>query len=246
MARFNKMFTKKLYMPDSKNKGQLDKMTRVTASASELNKMDGVTATAAELNLVDGASVANDVASKAVILDAGGNIVAGANNGTPNTGVTAYEYGNGINHVTRLTFTALTLPNADGAAAKGMGVLLYTFPATGDIIVHNGTYDAYVTIDGAGNSVKTPEFGLGSVIATGLVSDLGTPATFENLMVGTAGTADGSTATELTLNATAGIPLILAKGVNKMHFNIADTWAAASTATSVTGTVFIEWSIRVI
>ena len=53
MARFNKMFIKKLYLPDGKDKGQLDKLSRITASASELNKIDGVTATTAELNLND-------------------------------------------------------------------------------------------------------------------------------------------------------------------------------------------------
>jgi len=52
--RANKLFVKKLYLPDGKDKGQLDLMNRVTATASELNKMDGVTATAAELNLNDG------------------------------------------------------------------------------------------------------------------------------------------------------------------------------------------------
>lgn len=41
-------------MPDSKDKGQLDKMSQVTATASELNIMDGVIATTAELNLNSG------------------------------------------------------------------------------------------------------------------------------------------------------------------------------------------------
>jgi hypothetical protein len=41
MARYNKMFVKKLYMPDGKLKGQNDKLTRVTATASDLNKTAG-------------------------------------------------------------------------------------------------------------------------------------------------------------------------------------------------------------
>ena len=53
MARFNKMFVKKLFMPDGKDKGQLDKMTRVTATATEINKLDGLTASQTELNLND-------------------------------------------------------------------------------------------------------------------------------------------------------------------------------------------------
>ena len=53
MGRFNKAYIKKLFMPDGKDKSQLDKMSQVTATASELNIMDGVTATAAELNRLD-------------------------------------------------------------------------------------------------------------------------------------------------------------------------------------------------
>jgi hypothetical protein len=49
----SKLFATKLYLPDGKNKGQSNKMSRVTASPTELNKLDGVTATTAELNLTD-------------------------------------------------------------------------------------------------------------------------------------------------------------------------------------------------
>jgi hypothetical protein len=61
MARFGQLFTKKLYLPDSKLKGQTNKMSVVSATASELNTLDGagvdlssVTASTAELNLLDG------------------------------------------------------------------------------------------------------------------------------------------------------------------------------------------------
>jgi hypothetical protein len=40
-GRFNKLFVNKLYMPDGKLKGQNDKMSRVTISASEVNLLDG-------------------------------------------------------------------------------------------------------------------------------------------------------------------------------------------------------------
>jgi hypothetical protein len=261
MASFNKVNVKKLYLPTAHGtrKGHGNKPTLVTATASELNIMDGVTSTAAELNIMDGvtatydelnllegSSVANATASVALILDANGSIVTATNVGAANTGITAYEYGDGINHVTRLTTTALAMPNVPGADAECVGVLLYTFPATGDIIIKNATYDAFVTIDGAGNNAETPEFALGTVIGTGDFADTSNGGTFEDIMIGTAGTADGSTATELTLEPTAGSNFIQAKGTNKVHFNIAETWSATSTATSVTGTFFIEWSIRVI
>lgn len=57
MGRFNKAYIKKLFMPDGKDKSQLDKMSQVTATASELNIMDGVTAIASELNILDDATL---------------------------------------------------------------------------------------------------------------------------------------------------------------------------------------------
>ena len=57
MGRFNKAYIKKLFMPDGKDKSQLDKMSQVTATASELNILDGVTATASEINALASAGV---------------------------------------------------------------------------------------------------------------------------------------------------------------------------------------------
>jgi hypothetical protein len=53
MARFNKIYTKKLYMADGKKKDQQDKMTRLTATATELNILKGVTSLASEINWLD-------------------------------------------------------------------------------------------------------------------------------------------------------------------------------------------------
>ena len=52
-TRFSKLYTKKLYLPDGKSKGQQNKMSRITALPSEMNIMDGVTVTTAELNMND-------------------------------------------------------------------------------------------------------------------------------------------------------------------------------------------------
>jgi hypothetical protein len=57
MGRFNKMFVKKLFMPDGKEKGQRDQMSQVTATATELNIMDGVTASTSEINALASAGV---------------------------------------------------------------------------------------------------------------------------------------------------------------------------------------------
>jgi len=80
MARFNKMYIKKLFLPDGKDKGQLDKLTRITATASELNIMDGVTSTAAELNILDGVTATaaelnqNDASANAALMTVGAGI----------------------------------------------------------------------------------------------------------------------------------------------------------------------------
>ena len=83
--RSNKLFVKKLYLPDGKLKGQNDKMSRVTASASEINTgLDGLTATAAELNLNDGqtatAAEVNqlDASANAALMTVGAGISAAA------------------------------------------------------------------------------------------------------------------------------------------------------------------------
>lgn len=83
MARFNKMFVKKLFMPDGKDKSQLDKMSQVTATASEMNIMDGVTATASELNILDDATLTTaelnqlDASVNGAQMTAGAGVTAG-------------------------------------------------------------------------------------------------------------------------------------------------------------------------
>lgn len=84
MARFNKMHIKKLFMPDGKDKGQLDKMSQVTATASELNIMDGVTSSAAELNIMTGVTATaaelnqKDASANTALMTVGTGISAAA------------------------------------------------------------------------------------------------------------------------------------------------------------------------
>jgi len=83
MGRFNKAYIKKLFMPDGKDKSQLDKMSQVTATASELNIMDGVTATAAELNILDTCTATAaelnrlDTSVNGALMTAGAGVTAG-------------------------------------------------------------------------------------------------------------------------------------------------------------------------
>lgn len=124
MARFNKMFTKKLYMPDSKEKGQLDKMSQVTATATELNYSDGALAANTGTNkyLLTGTSGAVTLAG---VLTAGASIAANA--GITFAGHTTVTESNiilgGVGRISTGTFAgaALTVPST---ATQNEGIYL--------------------------------------------------------------------------------------------------------------------------
>jgi hypothetical protein len=261
MARYNKVKVKKLYIGSETVKGQNTRPTLITASADEINELDGsvlkvgdVTATAAELNRLDGATPANLVTGTAAILATDGaitfpgNVGSTANQGVVGALVTASEGGTGVKHITKLTMTATVLPAIPGADAEAIGVLIYTFPATGDILIHRAGMAAGIT-GLAGVAADEPDVGLGTTIATGDHATLdASGATDEEIITGqtwSTGTMDGTEQVAHTI-PTAGADLILTKGAtNKVYFNVADTWAAASATNTITGFVWLEWSIRI-
>jgi hypothetical protein len=239
-GRFNKLFVNKLYMPDGKLKGQNDKMARVTISASEANALDGATAV-------------NDTTGKAAILSTDGSLVLNGalvsnyEAGTAGAGtVSASEAGYGARHTTKFTLTAFNIGAIAAAANEAIGALLYTFPATGDIIIHHSGVAMGIT-GAVGVAADTPDVGLGTVVGTGAVATLDGTPTFENIMTGqtwSTGTMDG-TQQIAHVTPTAGADLVLTKGAaNKVFLNIADGWAAASASALVTGYIWLDWSIR--
>lgn len=157
--------------------------------------------------------------------------------GTPNTGVTAYEYGDARRRITKLSFTDLSVGASTGAAALGIGKLLYTLPA-GAIVV-KAAYMS-VALSGAGSTIDTdtPDGGLGTVIGSGVVSVLGGTATFENILTGQ--TFNDVNGTAETLAVSNQILTIQPADARTVYFNLADTWAGAAAITA-TGTVVIEW-----
>jgi hypothetical protein len=165
--------------------------------------------------------------------------------GTVPAGVTAVHYGNG-SHIT----TVLTLANVDlgaiaGAGAAATGALIYTFPA--GVHVHEVSYMSVGVVGDLAVQADTPDFGIGSVIASGanaLLSDVG--ATCEDYITGQTlndvnGTAEVAM-TVATAGALTGISLNAAGDVKAVHLNIADTWAAASAALLASGTVVLKWN----
>lgn len=201
-------------------------------------------ATSGEIKIVDGAD--GDVELSP---NGNGNILAGAlikntrNIGTPNTNVTAVEYGDGLNHTTELSFSAMAVPGPTAAANEAHGYLLYTFPAGAHI--HEVTYMSVALQGGGTVDADTPDVGIGSVIATGAVAVLGGTATFEDYITGqTAGDCAG-TATVAMTAATAGygtgISLNASGDTKTVHLNYADNWAGADTL-AATGKVVLKWT----
>ncbi len=174
-----------------------------------------------------------------------GSVLSSKNQGTPGTGVTAVEIGDGFNKTTRLTFSGTSvLPAITGGAPQAVGFLAYTFP-NGVTRVKSIHMD--VGIDGAETNIDadTPDVGVGSAIATGanaLLSDFG--ATGEDYVTGSAAANCTGTNTDLSEDTQgAGLKLNIAGGVKTLHFNAADNWAASGdTGPVLSGTITIEWT----
>ena len=166
----------------------------------------------------------------------------GSNAGSPGTGVTAYEYGNGYNQVTKLSL-AVTNQAIAGGAALGVGNLIYTFKA-GEVQVDAAYMSvAFTALDG-NIDADTPEVGLGTVIASGAVAILSGTATFENIITGQVATDCSGTATVFSGVPTAAVPLKIATAsAHTVYLNWADTWAASGEAagSTITGDVILFW-----
>lgn len=199
----------------------------------------GLTASAAELNLNDGSVVANSVASKTAMVDSNKRLQTNAANGTPEAGVTAVHYGDGVNVTAVLTVTnvALTVGSSENL---GVGALLYTLPAGACLI-----RDAFMSlaIAGVSSAADTPEVGLGTVIASGVVTQLDGTATFENIITGQVAGDTNGTATVKGTGPTAGAPLEIATaGAHTIYANAADGWGAnADPVGTLNGTVVISY-----
>ena len=172
-----------------------------------------------------------------------GGDVQGAGTVSTASGIAVSEGGDDINHITTLTLTDFAVGSSTGAAALAFGALLYTLPAGIQIIeaVH-----VSVALTGTAPIVAdTPDVGIGSVVASGVVSVLGGTATFEDYVTGqTSGAISGANTITAFLSATAGaltgIALNKTADVKAIYLNCADTWADAGDVTA-TGTIKIIW-----
>ncbi len=169
-----------------------------------------------------------------------GNLFNGQNAGTVGTGTTAKEYGDGFNHVTKLTLSGV-LP-AIAAGANAYGLLVYTFPAG---VTRVKSIHMDVGIDGNETNIDadTPDVGVGQTIASGTVSVLGGTPAFEDYVTGSAAANCTGTKTDLSEDTTpSALTLNIAGGVKTLHLNVADDWAGTDTAAALSGTITIEWT----
>lgn len=161
------------------------------------------------------------------------------------------EYGNGLEHLTKLTMTAFSLGNTADNAALGLGAKFYTFPA-GTIIVTDATIVGSLT---ANISVKTntPEIGIGTVVASGAVAVLSGTATFEDILDGNAsGTGGDTVAPDVngttfykSSNFTNNILIKTTGGKSRdLFLNAAATWVdvTAAGALTFTGVITLKWT----
>ncbi|KKK93840.1 hypothetical protein LCGC14_2688850, partial [marine sediment metagenome] len=195
------------------------------------------------LFLSDDASIGGDIScvditASGTITDGtatilGGNILTIGTLGAGASSVT--HTGDGRKNTAYITLTAEAL-TVGASATLGVGLLVYNLPA-GNITITN----CFLSVALAGVTIldDTPEFGVGTVIASGTVSDLGTPATFENIMIGAAMTDTNGT---VDIRQVATVLNVLTGGAHTVHVNFADIWGANTDAVAaITGLLRIDY-----
>lgn len=165
--------------------------------------------------------------------------------GTAGTGVTAAESVLGPTHRTTLT-VATVLDAIAGGADLAVGNLLYTFPS-GLVLVDAAKMALSITQTEGNITADTPDGGLGTVKASGVVAVLSGTGTFEDLLTGQTFDDCNGTVESIALGPTAGSPFVIAAAAaHTVHFNVADGWAASGdTAALLAGTVTLDWRLLV-
>jgi len=159
--------------------------------------------------------------------------------GTAGTGVTVTEYGDDNRHLTKLTFSGITVDAVAASASEAIGVLIYTFPA-GNVIVRGCAISIGLNGTAALIDANTPDTGIGTVIATGAVATLDGTGTFENIITGQTVANCTGTAKAACVGTILAIPTASAHTV---HLNVAAAWSGADAGLLATGTVWLEWSL---
>lgn len=159
------------------------------------------------------------------------------------------EYGDGYDHLTRLTMTAFEVGVAADNASLAIGNKIYTLPA-GTILITEASVVGGVT-GTVSVTAQTPEIGLGTVIGSGAAAVLST--TMEDIMDGGAAGGIGG---DLVAPDIAGATFYKASAITNpviikttggkardIFLNAAVAWADVTAAgvLSFTGVVTLRW-----
>lgn len=154
------------------------------------------------------------------------------------SGVRVETYGTPAMYRT-VAYIDSTMPAIAGGADLAVGHKLFDFPA-GEVVVHGTSMNLALQQSEDNVTADTPDGGIGTTIASGVVAVLGGTAAFENMLTGqTFNDCDGTAEVK-----TLGTQLVIAAADSHVvHFNLADGWAAdGDAALGVSGTVEVLWS----
>ena len=168
--------------------------------------------------------------------------------GTAGTGVTVVEKASGVFHVTEITLAGLSIAITGGA--QSTGALIYTMPP-GDVVLINSALNLSI-VGTTAHVADTPEFGLGTVLASGTQVTLGaTVTTWEDLWgpyvlagmaadgtEGILGVSGGSGTTAVQSYGKVWKTADTARGIN---LNTADTFATGVGSITITGKIWLTW-----
>jgi hypothetical protein len=175
----------------------------------------------------------------------------GAGTVTTSATTVAAEYGDGVNHITKLTMTAFAMGTSGDNASLGIGAKFYTFPA-GTILVESATIVGGITA-AISVTTDTPEVGIGTVIGSGAIATLST--TLEDIVDGGAAGLTGGDAVAPDVAGTAfykgntfttGILIKTSGGkARDLFLNAAVAWAdvTAAGAVTFTGVITLKWRV---
>lgn len=151
------------------------------------------------------------------------------------------EFGDKYSHTTVLSLegASAVLPDIPGGADLGVGVKLYDFPAGAIIVESARIYDVAIQQVDGNITADTPDVGLGTTIASGVVAVLSGTAAFENVMTGQTFTDCDGTAEDVTIATQL---IINPADSHSLYLNVADGWAASGDDAAVlSGQVIINW-----
>lgn len=166
--------------------------------------------------------------------------------------VNHFSLGGGLMRTTvRLVDYPVNAAAIAGGANLGFGVKIFGFNddlanvAATDIVVVTGAGITLSLQESDGNiTADTPDLGLGTVIASGVVATLDGTATFENILTGqTMNDVNGTVEHNYVMLAS---PLSLV-GTADCYLNIADGWAASGEGAGgvvASGLVTVDWLVH--